>query len=335
MPDFILQNWKLKLTSLVLAYLTWMLVNQVTGFEKVFDEVPLVVLTDEGWALREQSTDVVEVDFRGSRDDINRLKSEEIKVEVNLKGTAFKETQVLELTPRNVRTTGGAAQPFEVRPRIIKIRLDQEAKRSVPIRANLVGELPAGYELEKIELDPELLPVKGSRVRLEALDYLLTDPIELAGKTKSFESRVSVVAPFAGAVLERGKVLVKVSLLSNLKQREWESVPVALLLPPGFQGRFSAEPPHVFLKLEGGVDAIDQLQPEALDVFVRPDPKPGIQKIPVKFSFPAGITMIDIQPRTIKVSLDETAIPKPVPDLVPEGDPTPATPTPEVPPESP
>jgi len=317
MRDRLLRNWKLRLLSFVLAYFTWLWVNQFTRFEKVFDDVPIDFLLDDGWALRDKSTDVVEVAFRGSREDINRLKTSEMRVEINLKGSSFKENQVVELTPRNVRTTGGAAQPFEVRPRLIKLRLDQEDRKLLPVRATFSGRLPPGYEVEKWVAEPELVPIKGSRARLAEVDFLLTSPIELEGQLKSFEVRAPLVVPFAGAVMdqiERGRVLVKVSIISQLKQRDLPDIPVGVVVPPGPNApSFTVEPNRVLVKVEGGIEAVQQLLPEDISVFVRPSSIVGTNRVPVRIHAPTGLTIIDIQPRMVKIVGHEVLPVQPAP----------------------
>ena len=54
--------------------------TQAINLEIEVDNIPISILLPEGWTIQEQSTDTVDIRFRGSQEDIRYLFPDTIKV---------------------------------------------------------------------------------------------------------------------------------------------------------------------------------------------------------------------------------------------------------------
>ena len=102
----------IKVIAAVAAVAAWYAVGNVTGNEMPVADIQLTVLPPEGWTVTEQSADRVNVQFRGTRDDIRYLNRELIKATVDLRGRETTETVSVALGARNVNAPGGARVLF-------------------------------------------------------------------------------------------------------------------------------------------------------------------------------------------------------------------------------
>ena len=59
-------NLGLKVAALMMAFVTWIAIHEVTNFEAVFNDVPITFRLEEGWAVMDTSVKAFEVRFRGS-----------------------------------------------------------------------------------------------------------------------------------------------------------------------------------------------------------------------------------------------------------------------------
>ena len=73
-------SWVLKLICLVLAFAVWQVIRESTSFEVVVTDIPLIVTAGDGHAVLEQSSDVVRIRFRGSREDVALITKDQIEI---------------------------------------------------------------------------------------------------------------------------------------------------------------------------------------------------------------------------------------------------------------
>jgi YbbR domain-containing protein len=66
-------------------------------------------------------------------------------------------------------------------PSQIRMRFEERYARDVPVRIRYAGSVPAGYRLVRQEVSPEVLRVVGPKSRVEKIEWVETDPIDLTG----------------------------------------------------------------------------------------------------------------------------------------------------------
>ena len=305
---FVRTNGGLKLLSLCLAVAAWYAIRDATSFETVIKDIPINVRMDAGWAVLDASASDVDVMFRGSATDIRFLNRDQVSVDVDLRGKQVLGATTVSLVSRNVRSPGGA-RPFRVDPPQVTFSIDQEGDRSIPIKAEIVGELPDGVEVERIECSPATVTLHGPARRLQDVDLLLTEPIDLEGRIRSFALNKSVRLPTDTwtARVEPDRVEVRVTLAERSTRRTLEDVRVSALR--GMRGGTSirVSPDRVKVVLEGRSDEVTSLDASTVLAFVDcTQLEPGQKmELPVRVQAPSAVRIVEVQPAMILTDLEE------------------------------
>lgn len=291
--------------SLAMAVLTWIGVNFVTSFERSVEDVALDLRLPDGWAVEDVENDRFTVWFRGSREDVGRLDPDAVKVEVDLRNRTVQETVVETLSLRNVRAPG-AARVFRIEPEFVKIRLDPAVQKPVPVRPQISGNLPMGYEMDSAVCVPDSVFLFGSKRRLEEVSFIQTAPVDLSGRIQSFETNVDVVQPNPGIVerIEPRRVKVLVTVSSRFLRKDIPQVPVRLLLPPGSPAMsVRIEPPALRVRVEAGDEMFRDFSADKVLAFAAPTGAiTGTVRVPVQVRLPTGMTVLEFEPKSVTLS---------------------------------
>lgn len=309
--SIVLRNKGAKLAAVAMAVVTWYWIQTVIRFEEQVTQVPIRWLVDNGWAVLDPSSATVNVLFRGSQEDIRGLHRNAVKVEVDLRNQALNEGAriTVRLRPKNVRAQS-PARPIAIQPDLIELTLDRHAQKQVPVKAEWQGAPPEDYEVERWVSTPATVTVSGPERRLRAIEFVSTVPIDLEGRTKSFRKRDAALRPpleSGLASLSTNAVTVEVVLTERNITLEWTEVPVHMLMAPGLRARGEIWPPRVTVSLRGRTDAIKSLQKDEIRAFVDCSAleKGAAYDLPVRVDLPAGLTLLKVEPRAVKVTLSE------------------------------
>ncbi|HPG00466.1 MAG TPA: CdaR family protein [Kiritimatiellia bacterium] len=302
----VLSNKGPKAAALLLALIAWYAIQSVINFETVVPDVPLTVQLDPGWAILDWSAKTADVVFRGSQEDIRYLNKDQVKVELDIRGKPVKGSLTVRLTPKNVRSPG-AVRPILVKPDQVTLRLDQEGEKQVPVKADLQGVPPEGYEVERIVCTPASVVVYGPRRRLDEIDVVRTAPIDLEGRSRSFKKlKMSLLQPSETwtARMSPSNVVVEVMIAERAATKEVEDVPVTVLVPPGSRQRFDVWPQRIKVTLRGRAELLKDLKKDDVVAFIdcASLDTGATYDLPVRVTAGPGLTALGIEPPTVKVT---------------------------------
>jgi YbbR domain-containing protein len=187
-----------------------------------------------------------------------------------------------------------------IRP--IPVKLDNRATVSFPIIPVFTGSLPADYIEGEHEFSPRIASVTGPSALLAELDSLETTPIDISGKTSPFIVYVRLRPKVHADRLSVEDILIRVAVsIAPVEGQRELSVPVTVLLPPGFAFLpASITPAEVTLVVRGPENRLRQLK--ASDISVTLDvgflKVKGIHKeLSTKVLLPAGFSLVGDPPR--------------------------------------
>lgn len=306
---FHLTSAALRLLSLLLAVVVWYSIKENISFVTDLANVPVVIELPENWAVLEKSVDSVKVQFRGTREDIRDLSRDQVRVQYAFVGELDKGEKVIELAPQHVITTTGA-KPVYIKPSRITLRLDREGSRVLPVKADLRGQLPAGINVGQVSVEPVQVEVFGPESRLDEIEFLRTQPVELEGKAQSFLSRVPLIAPSRmwDARLEPDAVNVQVNISDaiTLEERRLQDVKVLVLLDKGRIRKLQVEPAVVSAVVSGLPESLKLLDGHSVSAFVDCSDVERVTgyELDVQLSLPEGVHVERIEPKTVKVSIE-------------------------------
>jgi YbbR domain-containing protein len=300
-------NGLLKLVALGLAVAAWYGIRKATSFEALIKDVPLRVRVDEGWAILDQSVANVDVLFSGSLVDLRNINRDDILVEIDRRGESRAGSSVTHLSHKNVRNPGGA-RPIRVDPADVRVSLDRESDKLVPVKADIVGHPPEGFEVERVVCTPATVVLRGPQRRLDEVDLVKCEPIEMEGRIRSFQLNKAIQSPADNwsARIEPNSVRVEVVLVERSSRKDLADVPIRALSPPDSRSAVHFSPSRVAVTLEGGSQALEELESAKVLAFVDCGglQEGGAADLPVRILPGAGIRVVAVDPPVVKAALD-------------------------------
>lgn len=298
------RNWVIKLLCLVLAFAIWQAVRESTSFEMVVSDVPVLVTAGEGWAVSDQSTDTVSIRFRGSRDDIRFISSDQVEVHLELSQHKEKLRQTVKFSPRYVKAPS-RAHAVQFDPAEITVTLDREVERVLPVRAVFEGELPQGIQMDKSLCSPATVRVRGAERLLSELEQVRTLPISLDGRYNTFKTHVAVASAAQPWTVSPERVTVDVTLVERVASRRIENSEVRPLLASDDTRVVKIRPEKVAVTLRGSPARVADLN--ARDVYTYIDctelTEPADYEVSVRADTPPGVQIEKIEPAAVQVTV--------------------------------
>lgn len=266
-------------------------------------KVNLVGTAPLGVSIRDPKPAVSLVTARGPAPLVRQVES--AAIDIPLEGLRVSiNNQSFKLIPRNA--SANRIEGVTLDPAAVEVALSVEQQisyRSVSLLPSLQGQIPDGYWMSALRVDPAAVTVAGPREALEPLTYLNTQPIDVS-KLESDTARavnlalpqgLSLVEPKSGSVL----VLIFVSPIQGS-----QTLSVAPVLD-GLSTDLKATAGSIAVTLSGPLPRLRQTK--ATDIAVTLDLQglgPGTYDMRPKVTIPNGLELA--QP----VSLVSVAISK-------------------------
>ena len=224
-------------------------------------------------------------------------------------------------TPRAVDSHGNALQGLNIRPASVNVEIpiNQVTQyKEVGVRPKTEGQPQAGYLLEPLEVDPPTVTIYGDPSALQSVNFVETDPVNVAGVTSSVVRRVAVVAPPNTLLLQPGQtVLVTVRVSPLTTTQTLRVTPAVVNLGQGLQVARSPDP--VDITLSGPAPTLSNLTARDLRVVLDVSGKgAGHYDIqPTVQNLPQGMTLQGTNPKTVGVDIQVLPTPTPTPEATP------------------
>lgn len=298
-------NGGLKLLALALAVICWYLLRDATSFEQVVRDVPVRVLTAQGWAVLDQSVDRVDVLFRGSQQDVRYLNSDQVVVEIDLKDKSVAGSRTVRIDPERIRAPTGA-RAIVVDPPQLTFSIDVESDKVVPVKPDLLGKPSDDFDVEKVICTPATVTLHGPRRRLEQVEFIRTEPIELEGRIRSFRLDRGLSKPGESwsARMVPDRVQVAVNIVELSARKDFADVPVSALMPAGASGVVTMKPPRVRITLQGRTQFMDSLQKAQAFVDCAGMKAGQTLDLPVRAPVASGVDVVSIDPPMVRVTME-------------------------------
>ena len=127
---------------------------------------------------------------RGPSGKLNDTYLKDVSVVVDLEGVKRPGDWTFNLDSRAIRVPSGLELDRAI-PSQVRMRFEERFARDIPIQIRYAGNPMPGYRVARHELSPDHLRVIGPRSRVEQLQSIDTDPIDLNGIISEAETRVS------------------------------------------------------------------------------------------------------------------------------------------------
>jgi len=281
-----------------------LLFHRVTTLSERFFSVPLEVSTAPGLAVASAFPETVRITLRGAGDTIFPILEDDVGAAVNLDGHKTPGVYRAEVRVDRKGTAQGV-EPLEIRvePTSVTFTLEPLVEKRVPIAPDLRGTPAYGYELIQSSISPPNLVIRGASSRVQPVDSLGTEEIDLTGRTSSFAARVKVLVPnplvkLSGDAAADFHATIQESTVQHLFDSvaiiPFDLSPHLALKAPLGAGR---------LKVQGTQLGVDALHSEDLKLLVElgNTRRAGTYTLPTRPDAAPGMMILDWDPKEVTV----------------------------------
>jgi YbbR domain-containing protein len=260
------RHFGLKVLSLVLALLLWMVVSGEETVERGL-RVPLELLqVPAGLELTGEIPATVDVRVRGASGTLSRVSTGDVVAVLDLR-SARSGRRLFPLTPDQVRVPFGV-EVVQVQPSALAVAFESSASRQVPVVPAVDGRPAPGYVVGQMTADPKTVEVIGPETAVRRVTEALTEPVSVSGARDHV--RQSVILGLIDPSLRLKNVraaMVTVQIVPAPLERSLRGRPVHLRNVPGtLEAR--ALPSAVDLTLRGSREALARVEADDIVAYV-------------------------------------------------------------------
>lgn len=185
-----LRHIGLKIMSIALAALLWLAVAGEQIVERAL-RIPLE-FTNMPAQLEPvgEPPDSVDVRVRGSSGRLSRIAAGEVVAVVDLAG-ARPGQRLFHVSASDVRAPFGV-EVLQVVPTTLYMTFEPPLTKTVPVIPEVEGDPAPGYEIAVRTADPPTVDIVGPQSAVAAMTAAITEPVSVAGESKSIVKTVSV-----------------------------------------------------------------------------------------------------------------------------------------------
>jgi YbbR domain-containing protein len=266
-----LEDWSLKLLSLAIAIVLWMLVTGQNQPVTAHLNVQLNFIRPQSLEISNDPPRTVDVMLTGSRNKLDDLTSLDLVATVDISDQRAGE-RVLRLADRAQISLPQGIKVDGYQPSAIPIRLEEIVDRQVTITPKLEGQPADGFEVYGVYPNKGSVTVHGPASRVNTLQKVLTESIWLAGHKESFTaSNVAIDVPDPKVDLREPVVNVNV----EIGERRVEKTLAGVSVSTADGGK--VQPATTTVTVLGGASLVNSLKPEEVKIVLDNDLKPQLE----------------------------------------------------------
>lgn len=189
MKEKLTNNFGIKLLSLVLASIMWIVIINLDDPVTVrrYQNIPVEILNEKAIASLDQVYDVVEgrtveLTVKGKRSIIDKIRAADLKASVDLSNiSSFNKVEITasceKFAYENLEITA--------KPKLMQITLEDRDEKQVNVRVVTKGTPPEGYSVGIVEAKPVMLAISGARSVVARIEEARVT-VDVSGETETF-----------------------------------------------------------------------------------------------------------------------------------------------------
>jgi YbbR domain-containing protein len=192
--SFLLKNFRLKALALVTASGLWFFLAAGDRVESSFEAAVRYVNVPDNLELNPDQAAAVTVILQGLRPQLRELRNQGVWVEVNLGKVYGPGETTVNIDGQTLKLPGGV-ELIKAVPSQLRFSLEKRASREVEVQPVFVGAYEPGYSVASASVDPPTLVVTGPQQRVNLIDRVTTDPIDISEVIGNRSFRVTAYVP--------------------------------------------------------------------------------------------------------------------------------------------
>jgi YbbR domain-containing protein len=180
-----LEDWSLKLLSLAIALVLWLVVTGQNQPVTAHVNVQLNFIRPPSLEISNEPPRTVDVMLTGSRSKLDDLTTLDLVATVDISDQRAGE-RVLRLADKAQISLPQGVKVDGFQPSAIPVRLEPIVERQVGVEAKLEGKPVDGYEVYSVQPNKGSVMLRGPESRVVAVEKVITEGIWLGGHKESF-----------------------------------------------------------------------------------------------------------------------------------------------------
>jgi YbbR domain-containing protein len=275
--EYLLENWNLKITAVLLSLILWLFVRGEPAQEKFISGVPIEVRVPAHMEITEERPTSVDVTMIAATFSDMLLGQPHPACLIDLQ-EAKEGEHTISLTVENIKMPRGSGiEIVKVNPSRVTLVLERTLSKEVPIVVPVRGDPSRGYEIYGRSSKPSTVVITGPRSHINPVTEISTETVSIADLKQP--SRFFVGLNLKDKTLRTSisnPIQVDIEVGPRRKVATIEDVPVAIDDPA-----YATAPKNVTVQVFAPVDSIPDLEPSDFSASVSAaglDPS----KIPVR-----------------------------------------------------
>lgn len=220
-----LEDWSLKLLSLAIAVVLWLVVTGQNEPVTAHVNVQLNFIRPQMFEISNDPPRTVDVMLTGSRNKLDDLTALDLVATVDLSDQRSGE-RVLRLADKAQISLPQGVKVDGFQPSAIPIHLEPVIERQVTIEPRLEGKPEEGYELYSVRPNKGSVTVRGPESRVNAIEKVFTESVSLAGRKQTFTANLGIDVPDMKVDLVDPVVTVEFEIGERAVEKIFSGVPV-------------------------------------------------------------------------------------------------------------
>jgi len=305
------RNLALKILAVIIAFLLWIYFTGETTILKDI-EVPLNIIVAPDKVVTGDIPSTVTVRVRGPETAISRLAGQSIYSNIDLLGAPSGE-KFVQLSPGiNIRGVPAELEVVSVTPDRIKIIIDNNATRWIPVVPKISGRAQEPYQYYGYDVYPSSILIEGAQSIVTKTERSVTEVIDIDGKKESFRAVVDVIPENPEVrIVNLKPVTVSIKIDKDIKRAFFEALPISFS-----SDEYNIVPSHdiITLAIEGPESIIRKIDRNSISVSINLKglkPSNTLYQLAPLFSFTSlredetnKISIKSMQPETISIKIN-------------------------------
>lgn len=300
--DYVLENTGLKVLALLITAVLWWSVASRPVSEITLHNIPIEMANlPKSPSLIPSKYDTLSasVTLRGPRDTLDDLRSSELSVLADMTGIEPGVRVIpLKLDPGRLPP---AVEPVDIEPHDIRVTVERESTRQVPVKPRFDGEPAPGYEIVSWQVIPTEVEIAGATSQVNEIKEVSTETVSLSGKKTTFSESVAIDIGSPSLYLNGDgsrRVMLTVNISELQKDRVFTGLPVSI---DGAPAEARTDPRVVTVTVRGPRSAVDALTEDSIKVSVIY--RKGAEATPdvVLPNEAVGMKVVSINPQKLRV----------------------------------
>jgi len=216
--NLFVRNWILKLLSLLLAIILWL---TLIPEEKTFSERTLTIPLEthnipSDVELVEKPASAVDITIRAPNRLINQISPENVKAILNLEKASVNQEDY-PLNPEMI-SIPPEAKVLKIFPNKVHLKFEKTKEVLMEVAPVIIGKVQDEFKVEKIEIIPSTVLIKGPESRIRIKDKVRTSPIDISQLSQSAEFEADLIPPKADLRLATSQTKVKIKIILSEKK---------------------------------------------------------------------------------------------------------------------